>query len=289
MKVLFCTDGSQISFAALNNFAKWGRNSIIDVICIIDWSFLPNDVSIETEGFTISCANIADNILDYAEREIKDLGLLFGEKFKECGGAVECILERVGKGEYDLILMGSHGKKGIQKWLGSVSRDIVYNGNISTYITKSENAKKKVLFTTDGTETSNFAITEALYNLDLEGKKIYICTVNENPDLLFLDGTLDTNWLLAIEQQQEIYSQKTIALLKERIESKGLQVEKTAIMNGNPAQKIIDFSKSENIDLIVAGAKDRTKMQDFLLGSVSKRILENSQSDVLIFKEKNTD
>ena len=47
MKVLFCTDGSKISFNALHNFAKWApENTIIDTICVIDWSFLPDDVVI---------------------------------------------------------------------------------------------------------------------------------------------------------------------------------------------------------------------------------------------------
>lgn len=285
MKILFCTDGSKISFNALHNFAGWSKDAIIDVICVIDFGFLPSDAGIENEGFAISCANIADNILIYAEKEIKNSGLLFGEKIKHCGSAVESILEELKKTDYDLVIMGSHGKKGIQKWLGSVSRDIVYNGENSTYITKSENHKKRILLTTDGSEISNFAITKALENLNLEDKEIFICAVNENPDLLFLDGTLDTNWLIAIEQQQQIHSQKAIMDLKTRILNKGLNVQKTQILEGNPAQKIIDFAKEEKIDLIILGSKERSKMQDFLLGSVSKRVLENTQSDVLIFKD----
>lgn len=81
MKVLFCTDGSKISFNALHNFAKWATaNTIIDTICVIDWSFLPDDVVIESDGFSTSCANIADNLLDYAKKEVEKTGLLFGEK-----------------------------------------------------------------------------------------------------------------------------------------------------------------------------------------------------------------
>ena len=69
MKVLFCTDGSKISFNALHNFAKWSKNAIVDAICVIDWSFLPDDISIEAEGFSINCANIADSILEYTKKE----------------------------------------------------------------------------------------------------------------------------------------------------------------------------------------------------------------------------
>ena len=67
MRVLFCTDGSKISFSALRNFAKWTKGAIVDVICVIDWTFLPDEVSIEQTGFANSCANVADSILAYAE------------------------------------------------------------------------------------------------------------------------------------------------------------------------------------------------------------------------------
>lgn len=285
MKVLFCTDGSKISFNALHNFSRWSKNAIVDAICVIDWSFLPDDVSIEAEGFSGTCANIADSILEYTKREAENYGLLFGEKIKHCGSAVESILEQADKEKYDIILMGSHGKKGIQKWLGSVSREIAYSDSNSTYISKEENCRKRVLFATDGTASANYAITEALENLNLDDKEIFLCTVNETPDMLFLDGTLDSNWILAIEEQQIKFSQKTIEDLKERFKNKGFPPEENIILSGNPAQKIIDFAKTRQIDLIVLGSKGKTKMQDFLLGSVSKRVLENTKSDVLIYKD----
>lgn len=285
MNILFCTDGSKISFNALHNFANWNKNAIVDAICVIDWTFIPEDINIETEGFSTNCANVADGILEYTKQEVEKCGMLFGEKIKCCGSAIESILEQTTKEKYDIVLMGSHGKKGIQKWLGSVSREIAYSNKLSTFVSKEENNKKRVLFTTDGTESANYAITEAIENLNLDDKEIFLCTVNETPDMLFLDGTLDTNWILAIERQQEKYSQNTLEDLKERFKSKHIEIKKSIILSGNPAQKIIDFAKNNQIDLIVLGSKCKTKMQDFLLGSVSKRVLENSRADVLIYKD----
>ncbi len=285
MKVLFCTDGSKISYNALHNFATWCKDAIVDAICVIDWSFIPDDINIETENFSTNCANIADGILEYTKQEVEKYGLLFGEKIKNCGSVVESIIDQTIKEKYDLVLLGSHGKKGIQKWLGSVSREIAYNNTLSTYITKEENNKKRVLFATDGTDSANYAITEAIENLNLENKEIFLCTVNETPDMLFLDGTLDTNWILSIEKQLQDFSQKTIDNLKDRFRHKNIEIENSIILSGNPAQKIIDFAKNNQIDLIVLGSKCKTKMQDFLLGSVSKRVLENSKADVLIYKD----
>lgn len=38
--------------------------------------------------------------------------------------------------------------------------------------------------------------------------------VNEDPNLLFLEGTLDTNWLLDIQKQQYMYASNAIESIK---------------------------------------------------------------------------
>lgn len=280
MHVLFCTDGSKISFNALHNFAKWTKGAIVDVICVIDWTFLPDEVSIEADGFANSCASVADNILDFAEKEVAKTNLILGQRIKRCGEAVDSILEQLEKEKYDIVLMGSHGKKGIQRWLGSVSRDVVNNVSISSYVTKYENRCKRILFATDGTDNSNKAVNEAIKNFNLNEKEIYICVVTENPSLLFLEGTLDSHWLLELEQQQEKYADKIIKDVRNKLEEYSLPVKRDAVVMGIPAEKIIDYARDEAIDLIVMGTREKAKIR----GSVSKRVLENTTADVFVVK-----
>lgn len=280
MHVLFCTDGSKISFNALHNFAKWTKGAIVDVICVIDWTFLPEEVSIEAEGFSSSCANVADNILDFAEKEICKTNLICGERIKCCGEAVSCILEQMDKEKYDIVLLGSHGKKGIQRWLGSVSRDIVNNSGISSYVSKYENRCKKILFATDGTDNSYKAVSQSIKYLNLNEKEIYICVVSENPDLLFLEGNLDSQWLLEIEQRQHRNAERIIKDVRSKLEEYSLPIEKDAIITGIPAEKIIDFAREESIDLVVTGTREKSKIR----GSVSKRVLEITSADVFIVR-----
>lgn len=284
MKILFCTDGSKISFNALKNIAYWIKQATIDTICVIDWNILPAEITIDEENFSFSCANVADTILDYAEEEIKNLGLQLGNRIKNCGSAIESILEQSEKEKYDLILMGSHGKKGIQKWLGSVSQEIINSSKISDYITKKENNKKKVLFTTDGTECSLSVIEEIISDIELSDKEVHICMVNEDPNLLFLEGTLDTNWLLDIQKQQYMYASNAIESIKKIIESRGIEVNQSTILTGIPAQEIINYAKNNEIDLIILGSRNKSKMDRFLMGSVSKRILENVVSDIWLVR-----
>lgn len=287
MKILFCTDGSKISFNALKNISCWVKSAIVDTICVIDWNILPSEVFVDEENFSYSCANIADTILDYAKEEIEKHGLYSGKQIKNCGSVIESILEQTEKDDYDMILMGSHGKKGLQKWLGSVSQEIINSSKISNYISKEENNKTRILLTTDGSPCSTEVIGKIFDEINFENKEIHICMVNEDPNLLFLDGTLDTNWLLDIQKQQQIYSAKAIEDIKNIFTEHNIAVEKTKILTGIPAQEVINYANIHSIDLIILGSRNKSKMDRFLTGSVSKRVIENVTSDIWLVRCKN--
>ncbi len=284
MKVLFCTDGSKISYHAIHNFSHWVSNMAVDALCVIDWSFLPDTTTIEGTEFAYQCANSADSILDYAEKFLQENGINVVKKIKMCGSTIDAILDILDSDDYDFVVMGSHGKKGIQKWLGSVSQEIASVAKISTFISKDKNERTKVLFTVDNTELSNKVVAKSIDTLNLKDKEIHLATVYEIPDYLFLEGSLDSNWMLEIERKQEKASLLLLSKFEKMFSENGLTVSSKVILNGVPAQELIKYAHKENIDLVVSGTRDKKYLSKFILGSVSKRVLENVKSDVLIIR-----
>lgn len=282
MNVLFCTDGSKISYNSIINFSSWVKDFSLDILSVVDWSCLPDSVSIENSEFASQCSTSANVILDYAETYLKEMGLNVAQKIKICGEAVDTILDLVDSGKYDFVVLGSHGKKGIQKWLGSVSQEVASSANISSYISKNINNRKKVLFAVDNSELSAKVVLNSLNFLNLEDKVIYLVTVYEVPDYLFLEGNVDSTWILEIEKKQEQASRLLLNSFEKFFIEKGFEVKDKLIFRGVPSQEIINFSNKKDIDLVVTGIRTRKHLSKFLLGSVSKRILENVKSDVLI-------
>lgn len=282
MNVLFCTDGSKISYNSIINFSSWVKDFSLDILSVVDWSCLPDSVSIENSEFASQCSTSANVILDYAETYLKEMGLNVAQKIKICGEAVDTILDLVDSGKYDFVVLGSHGKKGIQKWLGSVSQEVASSANISSYISKNINNRKKVLFAVDNSELSAKVVLKSLNFLNLEDKEIYLATVYEVPDYLFLEGNVDSTWILEIEKKQEQASRLLLNSFEKSFIEKGFEVKDKLIFRGVPSQEIINFSNKKDIDLVVTGIRTRKHLSKFLLGSVSKRILENVKSDVLI-------
>lgn len=282
MNVLFCTDGSKISYNSIINFSSWVKDFSLDILSVVDWSCLPDSVSIENSEFASQCSTSANVILDYAEIYLKEMGLNVAQKIKICGEAVDTILDLLDSGKYDFVVLGSHGKKGIQKWLGSVSQEVASSANISSYISKNINNRKKVLFAVDNSELSAKVVLNSLNFLNLEDKEIYLATVYEVPDYLFLEGNVDSTWILEIEKKQEQASRLLLNSFEKSFIEKGFEVKDKLIFRGVPSQEIINFSNKKDIDLVVTGIRTRKHLSKFLLGSVSKRILENVKSDVLI-------
>lgn len=282
MNVLFCTDGSKISYNSIINFSFLVKDFSLDILSVVDWSCLPDSISIENSEFASQCSTSANVILDYAETYLKEMGLNVAQKIKICGEAVDTILDLVDSGKYDFVVLGSHGKKGIQKWLGSVSQEVASSANISSYISKNINNRKKVLFAVDNSELSAKVVLNSLNFLNLEDKEIYLATVYEVPDYLFLEGNVDSTWILEIEKKQEQASRLLLNSFEKSFIEKGFEVKDKLIFRGVPSQEIINFSNKKDIDLVVTGIRTRKHLSKFLLGSVSKRILENVKSDVLI-------
>ena len=282
MNVLFCTDGSKISYNSIINFSSWVKDFSLDILSVVDWSCLPDSISIENSEFASQCSTSANVILDYAETYLKEMGLNVAQKIKICGEAVDTILDLVDSGKYDFVVLGSHGKKGIQKWLGSVSQEVASSANISSYISKNINNRKIVLFAVDNSELSAKVVLNSLNFLNLEDKEIYLATVYEVPDYLFLEGNVDSTWILEIEKKQEQASRLLLNSFEKSFVEKSFQVKDKLIFRGVPSQEIINFSNKKDIDLVVTGIRTRKHLSKFLLGSVSKRILENVKSDVLI-------
>lgn len=282
MNVLFCTDGSKISYNSIINFSSWVKDFSLDILSVVDWSCLPDSISIENSEFASQCSTSANVILDYAETYLKEMGLNVAQKIKICGEAVDTILDLVDSGKYNFVVLGSHGKKGIQKWLGSVSQEVASSANISSYISKNINNRKKVLFAVDNSELSAKVVLNSLNFLNLEDKEIYLATVYEVPDYLFLEGNVDSTWILEIEKKQEQASRLLLNSFEKSFIEKSFEVKDKLIFRGVPSQEIINFSNKKDIDLVVTGIRTRKHLSKFLLGSVSKRILENVKSDVLI-------
>ncbi len=133
---------------------------------------------------------------------------------------------------------------------------------------------KKILIAFDGSENSYKAV---------EFTKNLINNLKEKPETIELISVIQVMDLPEIPENQSLisyykkyYKEKHEEIIKENPEFRSV------ILIGNVANEIINYSKEHRVDLIVVGKTGKSKLEQFLLGSVSKKIVDHAQTNVLI-------
>ena len=282
MKVLFCTDGSSKSFNAIDNFSKWFNNFEADIVSVSDMAYFTDEMLVSNGKILEKCSNNVNNILNYSQDYFAQKGIKQGKLIKMCGSAVDNILELDESGDYKYIILGSNAKKGIQKWLGSVSQEVASKSKTSVYISKNEQVLKKILFPLDYALLQNSYFKRNISNMNLVDSKISLMSIYQMPDFLFLEGNIDSNWISDVEQKQQRESVNIINSVEKLFIQEGLSIYDKLVTKGNPSEVIIEYIKNNSQSLV---AMEISKNKNRVLNnSVIRLVLEHSESDVLINK-----
>jgi len=179
------------------------------------------------------------------------------------GKPVSEILREAEDPEYDLIITGTRGHRGLKRfWLGSVAQEVALHALCSILVAKNLKPGQGILVGVSGRETALEAVRQA-------GE---------------LAKALEASMLLvaAITEEREFpQAEADLSEAKELLRSQGHEGPlETRIRLGDPARILIEEAAEGYI--IVLGRAGRSKMQKFLLGDISLKILERSAGPVLI-------
>ncbi|RAP53585.1 MAG: hypothetical protein BZ138_00435 [Methanosphaera sp. rholeuAM270] len=144
---------------------------------------------------------------------------------------------------------------------------------------------KKILLTSDGSKNSDYAIKHALQIASDESAEIIVLHVVDSKHLSSLpDEALDKDDVDFNTHSNTVL--KHVIEVIDKIKSKyniGDQVNvRTLIVEGNPADQIINVCKKEGIDMIIMANSGKHKLDRFLLGSVTEKTIREAPVPVLV-------
>ena len=140
---------------------------------------------------------------------------------------------------------------------------------------------KRILVAVDGSEPSLKALKHAVELAKKHKSEIRVISVIEELKLPF--GAEYLLW--ANESHQELIRNSIESLNEElsNIREKELGIIIDAeIIEGNPADEIISFSETENVDLIVMGKKGTGVLEGLVMGSVTQKVINQSRITVIV-------
>jgi nucleotide-binding universal stress UspA family protein len=136
LKILFATDGSECSQAAVRSVAErpWPQGSEVKVITVIESriSLLMSERGELERG--PHKRDDAQAMIAEAERSIAGAGLSVSSDLRE-GNPKEEIIEYARSWKADLVVVGSHGRRGLKRLLlGSVSEAVATHAPCSVEV-----------------------------------------------------------------------------------------------------------------------------------------------------------
>jgi nucleotide-binding universal stress UspA family protein len=131
----------------------------------------------------------------------------------------------------------------------------------------------RILVPTDGSVGSAHVALQAIDIAETYGATVHVLHVVDE-SLRTLVGSLSD------EEELEDHGREVVGRIAGMARDHGLDVE-TAILNGDPAQRIVAYADEIDADLIVSGTHGRSGVERRLIGSVAERLVRQARCPVM--------
>lgn len=200
------------------------------------------------------------------------------------GLPADAIVERARETHADLVVMGSHGRRGIGRMLiGSVAGGVVRSCSAPVFVVPNGSPPagplNRALVCLDGSPASEMALAFAVRIAEVENARLTLCTVVE-PE------SPTEEFVLPAFLHEEILgkARQTLAAGSER--AKGIAGVETQLLHGDAVTEIVSFAKRISADCIFAGTHGRAGIPRLLLGSVASGLLQSSSVPVCTVRHR---
>lgn len=146
---------------------------------------------------------------------------------------------------------------------------------------------RKIMVATDGSEFVRRAVDTAIEIARMSEAKLYAVYVIASGGLS-IGYPKDVGWEKATFEYFRAEGEEATAYVENSGETANVEVE-SVLLEGSPADEIVDFAEKNGIDLIVMGTLGRTGINRFLLGSVAENVVRHSKKPVLVVRAENAE
>ncbi|WP_372480865.1 universal stress protein (plasmid) [Halomicrobium sp. HM KBTZ05] len=278
--ILVPTDGSTCAAVALSAAEAMAKRygATIHLLSVADARIEDHTVGDESQHAAHEAI-----VRDARENLSAEIGVV---EAVERGLPHEAIVEYADEASVDLVIMGTHGRTGVQRYvLGSVTEKVLRLAETPVLTVRGEDADVRptpfedVLIPTDGSDAANAAIDPAL---DIAGA--YDARVHTLSAIEPLSMGVDVRSHVIVEALEE-RAQAAVDGVAERAESASLGPIETAVEFGDPYRQIRNYVEENDIDLVVMGTHGRSGVERFLLGSVTEKLVRTSAAPVMTVRQ----
>jgi nucleotide-binding universal stress UspA family protein len=233
---------------------------------------------------------IAEQALQHRSNQLREEAIAT-QGYVMVGRADEQIGMYLQNHDSDMVIMGTHGAKGVEKVLfGSVTETILKSAScavLAVNITSARSASsslRSLLVPTDFSSYADYATEYAQVLAEALKANVHLLYVNEPASVL--SGGYEVGFVAAevsdAEEEARVraQAQQRLQAIAERFSAANL-VTHVALVNGRADEEIVKYADANAIDAIIMGTHGRRGLSKLLLGSVTERVYKTSACPVM--------
>ena len=152
----------------------------------------------------------------------------------------------------------------------------------AVWVVPFERQPHKILLAVDGSEPSLEAARKIGGLVDVEGAEIYLLYVQKPAEAGVENIFIDAETKRRREMERRLDAERVVAAATAPLARQGLLADRQVVLEGDPAAEILKFADQTGVDLIAMGCRGRSSILSVVLGSVSRKVLDQSRCPVLI-------
>ncbi|NHN60250.1 MULTISPECIES: universal stress protein [Halorussus] len=282
--ILVPTDGSPCAEVAAEYAEDLATryDATVHALCVVDSRALENAPEYDrlkaerTEIAERTCANLSVTGIETEQAVRTDV-------------PHTAILRYAADNGIDLVVMGTHGRTGVERYLlGSVTEKVVRRSDVPVLTVKADDDAgatypyTDILVPTDGSEGAAAAVGPAV---DIAG------TYDARVHALSVVDTMATGVDVgsdAILDALEEAARAAVSSVEERATAASASAVETSVEYGTPYREIRSYVDAHEIDLVVMGTRGRSGIERYLLGSVAEKTVRTSPVPVMTVRQSDS-
>lgn len=216
------------------------------------------------------------------------------------GYPAEEILRYADQEKADFILMATHGRSGITRWvLGSVADKVLRASRMPVLLVRNKPKedviydqwpKRMLLVPLDGSNLAESVLphVETLARQrGTEVTEVVLLRINEPPQIpADYPATLPVTWEEHVEQEMARRKQEGeqyLASVQKKLEKLGIKA-RSEILIGRPADSIIDYSNQNPFSVVFMATHGRSGISRWAYGSVAEKVLTGGSTPLFLVR-----
>lgn len=298
-RILLPTDGSAHAMVAAEHALALSRafDAAVHVLGVAD---------IDRAAGLFDAGGVDEEFVDRVERDVEEAVDRTASLAADADGVetavvqgdpAEAIVEYVAEAELDAVVMGTHGRQGIRRFVaGSVTEQVLRVAEVPVFtVRRPEDADdgdeaedatvgavgdlptyERVLVPTDGSDTAKRAVDHAVAIADAFDGELHALSV---VDVAAVGGEMEAVPTRSLIEALTERAEAAVEAVAERGSDAGVEVV-TEVQQGFPGSGVLRYAREHEVDIVVMGTHGRTGLGRVLLGSTTERLVRRAEMPV---------